>query len=224
MWLGLWVSLAAVPFAPWPEAATVSRYYYMLSTGVSGLLAIALCLICRNWRVRSWGLAVLFVFIASVSIHHLWRVRAVQYAYSGEFHYKTEVFDVAARQYSRSISTHIYPENAAQIQRLHVASLLKDGQVSRAYGAVLPLLVNYPNHRPLYPLALRAYSIHAGVVQSNDTEHTNMDGLIKLLTEYLKRDIRDAEQSGDRQTAAGLKRLHGYYLSFAGEDAGVGER
>ena len=47
-----------------------------------------------------------------------------------------------------------------------------------------------------------------------------MDGLIKRLTEHLKCDIRAAEQLGDRQTAAGLKKLHGYYLSFAEDNAG----
>ena len=84
----------------------------------------------------------------------------------------------------------------------------------------LPEVSDYPNHRPLYPLALRAYSIHAGVVQSNDIGLSNMDGPIKRLTEHLKCDIRAAEQLGDRQTAAGLKKLHGYYLSFAEDNAG----
>jgi hypothetical protein len=202
----LWLVAAPLPYVLWPHGTAVSRYYYAPSTAIAAITALAL------WRLtrvsRNAGI-VLVALLCCASLFSLHRVLAIQYAYSGAFHFNTRHDPgQALLQYQRSVDIHVYPENAAAILGNRAKALLLTGRAPEASKAFLDLLSRYPNRRDFY---VASGDLGIAADPSGSQEVTEQ---MLVAAEQQLRVLRDAAAAaGDTARVAGLDRLRRYYFA-----------
>lgn len=134
----IWVFCALLPFALWPPAADVWRYYYPAAVGGSFLVAHGLVWI--GGRTREALAVLLGVALLLASLARVDEAQAVQFGFSGLYFAKSGRCAQALQQYQQALA--LAPDLPLAISwRYHRAiCLLAVEQIVPGYTALLEIL------------------------------------------------------------------------------------